>query len=181
MVRRVDPARSRHFIKSEDLYKAGSLALRGAETSAIFDTLNGSNGNRNKRVFCLGCYDRDFECLGEFTKIEGRNKMKITVNGSNGFIGSKLVTKLLEYGHKVVSLQPETGTSSKPMLALAFLITSTLITTSTLMAQKAVTPPTGARNDHAPHNERSGRTSRRASSDVHRGLSAGLFEPYPPP
>ncbi len=67
--------------------------------------------------------------------------MKITVNGSNGFIGSKLVTKLLEHRHKVVSLQPETGMSSKPMLALAFLITSTLITTSTLMAQKAVTPP----------------------------------------
>ena len=32
-------------------------------------------------------------------------------------------------------------TSSKPMLALAFLITSTLITTSTLMAQRTVTPP----------------------------------------
>ena len=32
-------------------------------------------------------------------------------------------------------------TSSKPMLVLAFLITSTLITTSTLMAQRAVTPP----------------------------------------
>jgi len=68
--------------------------------------------------------------------------MKITVNGGNGLIGSKLVTKLLEYGHKVVSLQPEAGTSSKPMLALAFLITSTLIITSTLMAQKAVTPAT---------------------------------------
>ncbi len=39
------------------------------------------------------------------------------------------------------SLQPVAGASSKPMLALAFLITSTLIITSTLMAQKAVTPP----------------------------------------
>jgi hypothetical protein len=64
----------RDRIRSEDLHKAGSLELRGAATSAIFDTLNGSNGNRNKQVSCLGCYDRDFECLGEFTKIEGRNK-----------------------------------------------------------------------------------------------------------
>ena len=32
-------------------------------------------------------------------------------------------------------------TSSQPMLAMAFLITSTLIMTSTSMAQKAVTPP----------------------------------------
>jgi quercetin dioxygenase-like cupin family protein len=32
-------------------------------------------------------------------------------------------------------------TSSKPMLVLAFLIVSTLISTSTLIAQKAVTPP----------------------------------------
>jgi len=68
--------------------------------------------------------------------------MKITVVGGSGFMGSKLITKLLEYGHKVVSLQPEAGTSSKPMLALAFLIASTLIIASTLMAQKAVTPPT---------------------------------------
>jgi len=95
-----------------------------------------------KQVFCLGCYDRDFEYLGEFTKIEGRNKMKITVNGGNGFIGSKLATSLREDGHKVVSVQSEAGTNSKPMVALAFLITSTLITASTLIAQKAVTPPT---------------------------------------
>jgi len=33
-------------------------------------------------------------------------------------------------------------TSSKPILALAFLVISTLIPTSTLMAQKAATPPT---------------------------------------
>jgi quercetin dioxygenase-like cupin family protein len=39
------------------------------------------------------------------------------------------------------SLQPLAGTSSKPMFAMAFLITGTLIITSTLMAQKAVTPP----------------------------------------
>jgi quercetin dioxygenase-like cupin family protein len=32
-------------------------------------------------------------------------------------------------------------TSSKPMLALAFLITSTLITAGTVMAQRTVTPP----------------------------------------
>ncbi len=38
-------------------------------------------------------------------------------------------------------LKSQLMTSSKPMLALAFLITSTLIATSTLMAQKAVTPP----------------------------------------
>jgi quercetin dioxygenase-like cupin family protein len=70
-----------------------------------------------------------------------KEQMKITVNGGNGFIGSKLVTKLLEYRHKVVILQPDAGMSSKPMLLLAFLITSALITTSTLMAQKAITPP----------------------------------------
>ena len=47
------------------------------------------------------------------------------------------------------SLQPAAGTgrrkqlitSSKPMVVLAFLITSTLIITSNLMAQEAVTPP----------------------------------------
>ena len=47
------------------------------------------------------------------------------------------------------SLQPAAGsgrrerllTISRPMLVLAFLITSTLVTTSTLMAQKAVTAP----------------------------------------
>ncbi|HXJ14466.1 MAG TPA: cupin domain-containing protein, partial [Candidatus Limnocylindrales bacterium] len=39
------------------------------------------------------------------------------------------------------SLQPLAGTSSKPMLALAFLITSALIITGTLMGQNAVTPP----------------------------------------
>jgi quercetin dioxygenase-like cupin family protein len=38
-------------------------------------------------------------------------------------------------------LETQFRTSSKPMLMLAFLITSILITTSTLMAQKAVTPP----------------------------------------
>jgi quercetin dioxygenase-like cupin family protein len=47
------------------------------------------------------------------------------------------------------SLQPAAGTvgreqlvtSTKPMLALALLITSTLIMTSNLMAQEAITPP----------------------------------------
>ncbi len=38
-------------------------------------------------------------------------------------------------------LEAQLRTSSTPMLALAFLITSTLIPTSTLMAQTAVTPP----------------------------------------
>ena len=37
-------------------------------------------------------------------------------------------------------MQAKFMTNSKPMLALAFLITSTLIPTSTLMAQKAATP-----------------------------------------
>ena len=32
-------------IRSEDLHKAGSLELRGAAPSAIFDTLNGSKCN----------------------------------------------------------------------------------------------------------------------------------------
>jgi quercetin dioxygenase-like cupin family protein len=62
-----------------------------------------ASGNRNKQVFCPSCYDRGFECLGESTKMKGRNKMKITLT---------------------------------PVLVLAFLITCTL------MAQKAVTPPT---------------------------------------
>jgi quercetin dioxygenase-like cupin family protein len=39
-------------------------------------------------------------------------------------------------------LEAQLKTRSKSMLVLAFLITSTLITTSTLMAQGAVTPPT---------------------------------------
>ena len=47
--------RGRHaegiVIRSEDLHKAGSLELRGVETSAMFDMLNGANGNRNKQVF----------------------------------------------------------------------------------------------------------------------------------
>ena len=38
-------------------------------------------------------------------------------------------------------LEAQRMTSSKPMFVLAFLITSTLIPTSTLMAQKTVTPP----------------------------------------
>ena len=41
----------------------------------------------------------------------------------------------------VVVISEQLMTSSKPMFVLAFLIISTLITTSTLMAQKAVTPP----------------------------------------
>ena len=41
----------------------------------------------------------------------------------------------------VVVISEQLMTSSKPMLVLAFLMTSTLIITSTLMAQKAVTPP----------------------------------------
>jgi quercetin dioxygenase-like cupin family protein len=39
-------------------------------------------------------------------------------------------------------MQAKRMTSSKPILALAFLITSALIPTSTLMAQKVVTAPT---------------------------------------
>jgi quercetin dioxygenase-like cupin family protein len=39
-------------------------------------------------------------------------------------------------------MQTRLTTSSKPMLVLAFLITSALIPTSTLIAQKVVTPPT---------------------------------------
>jgi quercetin dioxygenase-like cupin family protein len=62
-------------------------------------------------------------------KTKGRNKMKITIPNR--------------------SMQPAAGTGrreqlmtrSKSILVLAFLITSTLIPTSTLMAQKAVTPP----------------------------------------
>ena len=39
----------------------------------------------------------------------------------------------------------------------------------------------GAGDYHAAHNERSRRITQRASSHVHRRLSAGLFESYPPP
>ena len=39
----------------------------------------------------------------------------------------------------------------------------------------------GAGDYHTAHVERSGRISRQGSSDVHRRLSAGLFEPCPPP
>jgi NAD(P)-dependent dehydrogenase (short-subunit alcohol dehydrogenase family) len=80
----------------------------------------------------------------------------------------------------VVVISEQLMTSSKPMFVLAFLIISTLITTSTLMAQKAVTPPM-AQETITAHVERSGRISRQRSSDVHRRLSAGLFEPCPPP
>jgi quercetin dioxygenase-like cupin family protein len=38
-------------------------------------------------------------------------------------------------------LKTQSQTNSKPMLLLAFLIASTLITTNALMAQEAVTPP----------------------------------------
>jgi uncharacterized protein YbjT (DUF2867 family)/quercetin dioxygenase-like cupin family protein len=72
----------------------------------------GANGNRNKQVFSLSCYDRGFECLGEFTKIKGRNKMKIIVIGGSGLIGSKLVIELRERGHKVVAASPSSGVNT---------------------------------------------------------------------
>jgi glutamate dehydrogenase/leucine dehydrogenase len=50
--------------------------------------------------------------LGEFTKIKGRNKMKIIVVGGSGLIGSKLVTKLLEHGHKAVAASPSSGVNT---------------------------------------------------------------------
>ena len=78
----------------------------------MFDMLNGSNGNRNKQVFCLSCYDRGFECLGEFTKMKGRNNMKIVVIGGSGLIGSKLVNKLREHGHEVVAASPSSGVNT---------------------------------------------------------------------
>jgi len=64
-------------------------------------------------------------------------------------------------------------TRSRPIFVLAVLIASALIPTTTLMAQKAVTPPMAAGDYHTGHNERSGSVSRRASSDVYRRFSAG--------
>ena len=68
--------------------------------------------------------------------------MKIFVISGSGF-GTKLVNKLRKQGHRVVagtSHREQLMTTSKRMLAIAFLITSILITNSTLVAQTAVTP-----------------------------------------
>jgi mannose-6-phosphate isomerase-like protein (cupin superfamily) len=79
--------------------------------------------------------------------------MKIVVIGGSGLIGIRLVSKLRKHGQPArqipnTSLQPAAGTgsreqlmaSSKPMLALAFLITITLIITGTLMAEETIKP-----------------------------------------
>jgi quercetin dioxygenase-like cupin family protein len=69
------------------------------------------------------------KCLGKFMKTQGRNKMRImTPNTSVQPAG-------------ITGRREQLITSSKPMLVLAFLITSTVIITNALMAQKAVTPP----------------------------------------
>jgi quercetin dioxygenase-like cupin family protein len=68
--------------------------------------------------------------------------MKIFVVGGSGF-GTKLVNKLRKHGRRVIagtSHRKQLRTSSKPMLAMAFLITSILTTNRTLVAQTAVTP-----------------------------------------
>jgi quercetin dioxygenase-like cupin family protein len=76
---------------------------------------------------------------------EKRNEeaiMKIVVIDGSG-LGTKLVNKLRKHGHRVVvgtSHREQLRTSSKPMLAMAFLLTSILATNSTLAAQTAVTP-----------------------------------------
>jgi uncharacterized protein YbjT (DUF2867 family)/quercetin dioxygenase-like cupin family protein len=44
--------------------------------------------------------------------MKGRNKMKIIVIGGSGLIGSKLVTKLREHGHKVVAASPSSGVNT---------------------------------------------------------------------
>ena len=54
-------------------------------------------------------------------------------------------------------------TRSRPIFVLAVLIASALIPTTTLMAQKAVTPPMAAGDYHTGHNERSGSVSRRGA------------------
>ena len=79
--------------------------------------------------------------------------MKIVVIGGSGLIGIRLVSKLRKHVQPArqipnMSLQPAAGTgsreqlmaSSKPMLALAFLITITLIITGTLTAEETITP-----------------------------------------
>jgi uncharacterized protein YbjT (DUF2867 family)/quercetin dioxygenase-like cupin family protein len=45
-------------------------------------------------------------------KIKERNKMKIIVIGGSGLIGSKLVIKLREGGHKVVAASPSSGVNT---------------------------------------------------------------------
>jgi uncharacterized protein YbjT (DUF2867 family)/quercetin dioxygenase-like cupin family protein len=44
--------------------------------------------------------------------MKGRNKMKITVVGGSGLIGSKLVAKLREHGHEVVAASPSSGVNA---------------------------------------------------------------------
>jgi Cupin domain len=75
------------------------------------------------------CYDRGFECLGECMEMKGRNKMKIMIPNTN------------RHPMEGTGRREQLMTSSRPLLVLAFLITSTLITISPLMAQKAATPP----------------------------------------
>jgi uncharacterized protein YbjT (DUF2867 family)/quercetin dioxygenase-like cupin family protein len=43
---------------------------------------------------------------------KGRNKMKIIVIGGSGLIGSKLVIKLRERGHKVIAASPSSGVNT---------------------------------------------------------------------
>jgi quercetin dioxygenase-like cupin family protein len=77
-----------------------------------------------------------------FEKGNEKAIMKIFVVGGSGF-GTKLVNKLRKHGRRVIagtSHREQLRTSSKPMLAMAFLITSILTTNSTLVAQTAVTP-----------------------------------------
>ena len=79
--------------------------------------------------------------------------MKILVVGGTGLVQTRLVNKLRKHGQPArqipnTSLHPAAGTgrreqlmaSSKPMFALAFLITITLIITGTLMAEETITP-----------------------------------------
>ena len=67
------------------------------------------------------------------------------------------------------------------MLVLAFLIASTLIPTSTLMAQEADIPPMAKETITPLITKDLAGSPGEQVSDVHGRLSAGLFEPYPPP
>ena len=75
------------------------------------------------------------------------------------------------------SLQAHLVTSSKTMLALAFFHCQHPDHNQHADGADVCHTADGAGDYHPAHNERFGRTFRRASSDVHRRLSAGLLHP----
>ncbi len=74
-------------------------------------------------------------------------------------------------------MQAQLVISSKPMSALAFFIASILTHNQHANGADVCHAADGARDYYPTHNERIGWTFRRASSDVHCRLSAGLLQP----